>query len=395
MLVGSAARNTWLSGDHDLDIFLGVSTDGSLDAAMDIARLVAPDHEEKYAAHPYVHAKLNGFEIDLVPCYLVDDAAMLKSAVDRTPFHTKYIAEKIIGLEDEVLLLKQFLKGIRVYGSELKVGGFSGYLSELLVLYYGSFPEVLQAAAVWRPGEFIDLERHGKELHREPLVVIDPVDPGRNVAAALTLDNMFRFVVASRSFLKVPSIGFFFPSSERPLSDDELREKISARGSSLILIQFKPPSVVEDVLFPQLRKAEESVKSLLERNGFSLLRSSVESFRDMAVMLFEVEVWVQSRVCRRIGPPAWEAEHISRFLAAHPRPLCGPYIRDGRVVVEEPRKYTIASDLLAAELGNLSLGKHLSESIREAYKIYVGLELVEIRDGDFRVFLARYFQANK
>jgi len=89
MLVGSAARDTWLSGDHDLDIFLGVPIDGSLDAALEIARIVAPEHEEKYAEHAYVHARVNGFDVDLVPCYLVEDASKLKSAVDRTPFHTK------------------------------------------------------------------------------------------------------------------------------------------------------------------------------------------------------------------------------------------------------------------------------------------------------------------
>ena len=139
MLVGSAARSTWLAQDHDLDIFLGVPPDGDLAAALEVARSVAPDHEEKYAEHPYVHAWVDGFDVDLVPCYLVEDASCLKSAVDRTPFHTRYVSQRIAGREDDVLLLKQFMKGIDVYGSELKVGGFSGYLAELLVLYYGSF----------------------------------------------------------------------------------------------------------------------------------------------------------------------------------------------------------------------------------------------------------------
>jgi tRNA nucleotidyltransferase (CCA-adding enzyme) len=395
MLVGSAARDTWLSGDHDLDIFLGVPIDGSLDAALEIARIVAPEHEEKYAEHAYVHARVNGFDVDLVPCYLVEDASKLKSAVDRTPFHTKYVARKIVGLEGDVLLLKQFLKGVGVYGSELRVGGFSGYLSELLVIRYGSFPKVLRAAKCWRPGEFIDLEGRGSRAHEEPLVVVDPVDPGRNVAAALTLDKMFQFVAASRCFLAEPCLDFFFPKPMSPISDEELQAQINVRGSSLILVLFHSPPVVEDVLFPQLRKAEESVNAMMERNGFSLLRSDVGSFRDMAVMLFEMEVWELSKVCRRTGPPVWEEEHLSRFLAAHTHPLFGPYIREGKVVVEEPRKYTHACDLLAAEIGNLSLGKHLSKAIREAHDIYVGSELVGIDDDDLRIFLAHYFQAEK
>jgi len=409
MLVGSAARNTWLAGDHDLDIFLGIPSDADLSSAMEIARLVAPDHEEKYAEHPYVHARVDGFEVDLVPCYLVPDASSLKSSVDRTPFHTEYVARRIVGLEDDVLLLKQFMKGIEVYGSELKVGGFSGYLAELLVLFFGSFQRVLQAASSWKPGELLDLinckvngscdrrsqhlEGLGKEGHEEPLVVVDPVDPRRNVAAALTLDRMLQFSAASRCFLAEPSLDFFFPDPVAPLSDDELAAQINERKSLLILVDFQAPAVVEDVLFPQLRKAEESVKALLERYGFRMLRSDVVSYRDRAAILIEMEVWELSRVCRRCGPPVWEAAHQSRFLAAHPLPLSGPYIADGRSLVETARKFTRAEDLLAAEIGNISLGRHLSSAIRCGHNIYVGFGLASIKDEDFRIFLARYFQA--
>jgi len=393
MLVGSAARGTWLAGDHDLDIFLGVPETTPLEAALEIARLVAPEHDEKYAEHPYIHTRVDGFEVDLVPCYLVEDAPHLKSAVDRTPFHTKYIASRIAGLEDEVLLLKQFMKGIGVYGSELKVGGFSGYLVELLVLCYGSFPGVLRAASSWRPGQLIDLEGHSKKAHDEPLVMVDPVDPRRNVAAALTMDKMLQFAASARAFLAEPSIDFFFPAPLKGLSDGELLAQLKARESCLILLEFQAPPVVEDVLFPQLHKAEESVRALLERNGFRLLRSDVGSFRDRAMLLFEMEVWQLSRASRCLGPPVWEAEHFSKFLAAHPRPLFGPYISEGRAVVELPRKYTRAQDLLADELGSLSLGKHLSRAVRSGYNIYVGPEMVRIDDEGFRVFLTRYFQA--
>jgi tRNA nucleotidyltransferase (CCA-adding enzyme) len=393
ILVGSAARDTWLAGDHDLDIFLGMPGGSDLGAALQLAREVAPVHEEKYAEHAYVHAFVNGFEVDLVPCYLVKDTSLLQSAVDRTPFHTKYIASRIAGLEDDVLLLKQFMKGVGVYGSELKIGGFSGYLTELLILRYGSFPEVLNAASSWRPGEVIDLEGHARGEHHEPLVVVDPVDPSRNVAAALTLDRMFQFVAASRCFLQHPELEFFFPADVKPLSEEELLMCIDKRGSTLILIEFQAPAVVEDVLFPQLRKAEEAVKALLERSGYSLLRSDVGSYGNKAALLFELDVWKLPRVAKRMGPPVWEAEHLSRFLAAHPHIISGPYIKGGRAVVELPRRYTSARDLLASEVNNLSLGRHLTEAVRKGHNIYVGEELAGIKEGDFRAFITRYLKA--
>jgi tRNA nucleotidyltransferase (CCA-adding enzyme) len=393
ILVGSASRGTWLAGDHDLDIFLGMPEGSNLGDALDLAREVAPEHEEKYAEHAYVHAFVDGFEIDLVPCYLVEDASRLMSAVDRTPFHAKYVASRIAGLEDDVLLLKQFMKGIGVYGSELKTGGFSGYLTELLVLSYGSFEEVLMKACSWRPGEIIDLEGHARVRHKEPLVVVDPVDPRRNVAAALTIKKMFQFVTASRCFLLGPHLDFFFSSAIEPLSDEELLMYVQERGSNFILIEFQAPDVVEDVLFPQLRKAEDAVKALLDRYGFSLLRSDVGSYGGKAVLLFEMDVWQLSKVSRHSGPPAWEAEHLGRFLEAHPHTMSGPYIEGDRAVVEIPRRYTLASDLLACEINGLSLGRHLTGAVRKGHNIYVGKELAGIKEKDFRIFMARYLKA--
>jgi tRNA nucleotidyltransferase (CCA-adding enzyme) len=397
LLVGSASRSTWLAGDHDLDIFLAVPEDADLAGALEIARSVAPVHEEKYAEHAYVHAVIEGFDVDLVPCYLLKDASRIKSAVDRTPFHTKYVSERIKGQEDEVLLLKQFMKGVGVYGSELKVGGFSGYLAELLVLRYCSFPVVLEGASSWRPGETIDLESHSTTTHQDPLIVVDPVDSNRNVAAALTLDRMLQFTAAARCFLKEPDMAFFFPPDQEPISDQDLRKQIQERGSTLLLLDFEAPSMVEDVVFPQLRKAEESIRAMFKRNGFSVLRSNVDCHPvdgvNRARMLFELDVWELPLIIRRQGPPVWEAEHLSRFLSMHPMPSSGPYIEDGRAIVEVQRKYTRASDLLEKEVGTLSLGRHLTTQVQKGHNIYVGPELVQVKDQGFRTFMAGYLAA--
>lgn len=410
MLVGSAARGTWLSGDHDLDIFIGVSEGSNLSSALEIARRVAPNFEERYAEHAYVHAIFEGFEVDLVPCYLVEDGSKILSAVDRTPFHSRYVSARIRGREDEALLLKQFMKGTGVYGSELKVGGFSGYLAELLVIRRGSFISVLEEAAHWRPGEVIDLEDHSSREHEDPLVVVDPVDPGRNVAAALTLDRMFTFVAASRLFLEEPKLDFFFPAPVSPLSDDELRDQIAKRKSTLILLEFEAPDQVEDVIFPQLRKAEQSIRALLDRNGFSVMRSDVDWHRNLPLgggerggsewrgllrIFLELSVASLPRVERRIGPPVWEAEHSKKFAASHPYPLSGPYVEDGRLVVETTRKFVDAPELLRSQVANLSVGRHLGPQLRRGYKIYVGQEILEVEDLEFRAFLARYFSARE
>lgn len=390
VLGGSAARGTWLAGDHDIDIFLCVPEHRELEEAMAIGRQLVLEHEERYAEHPYVHASLGGFDLDIVPCFSISDPSHLRSAVDRTPFHTRYVAGRIRGLEDQVLLLKAFMKGIGVYGSELRTGGFSGYLTELLVLKYGSFEAVLEASASWRPGLVIDLENHGSAIHTQPLVVVDPVDPRRNVAAALTLDRFAQFIGAARQFMVAPHERFFFPAPAEPLKDGELVRALQARKTMIIVVEFRPPDLVEDIIYPQLQKAQASIRSLLDREGFSVLRSGGNVSGQWGWLLFELLVWELPGVKKHPGPPVWEGQHLDSFLQEDRLILSGPYIEEGRAVVEVLRKYRRPDDLLRDRLGSLSLGHHLSPSIRSSFVLYQGWEILSIQSQDFRLFLSRY-----
>ena len=138
MVVGSVARGTYIHGDRDLDVFLLFAPDLSREAleeqGLRLARSIADElsdgYFEKYAEHPYINATIEGFDVDLVPCFKVESASAIRSSVDRTPFHTRYIEAKIASLVDDVLLLKQFAKGGGIYGSDQMTEGFSGYVCE-------------------------------------------------------------------------------------------------------------------------------------------------------------------------------------------------------------------------------------------------------------------------
>ena len=101
--------------------------------------------------------------------------------------------------------------------------GFSGYLCELLVLHYGGFAPLLRAASEWGPHLKIDIEHHAAKEFDEPLIVIDPVDPRRNVAAAVSIDRMAEFVELARGDCEAPSETFFTLPYQRGISRDELR----------------------------------------------------------------------------------------------------------------------------------------------------------------------------
>ena len=102
-LVGSVAKNTALKGKSDIDIFiafpLGTDKDRLKDKGLYLAHKfcdVFDCHaEHHYASHPYVTTHVEGCEVDIVPCYAIEDGSQLKSAVDRTILHTRYVKSKL------------------------------------------------------------------------------------------------------------------------------------------------------------------------------------------------------------------------------------------------------------------------------------------------------------
>jgi len=402
LLVGSAARNTWITGEHDLDIFISFpeeTTESDLKTiGLEIARKVAEDadgFEERYAEHPYIHANFNDFEVDLVPCFRVSSAAKIKSAVDRTPFHNQFILSRIKGLENEVLLLKQFMKGAGVYGSDLKTGGFSGYLAELLVIQYRSFPGVLEAVDNWKPDTFIDLLGHANKTHNDPLVVIDPTDPGRNVAAALSLDRFARFIASAHEYLESPSELLFFPDPTEQISDRAFEGILILRGTSMVAIVFEKPDVVADILYPQLFMLHRSIRSLLERNEFMVLEGDVWAGHNEAAVVLELLTEHLPSIKKHMGPPVWSKPHATEFKEKHMQELSGVYIENGRYMVDIQRKYTQVADLMRHDIHSCKLGKHVGESIRSDFRILQNTELLGIKQASFREFLAEFFHIKK
>ena len=398
-MVGSAARGTWLSGTHDIDVFISFPEETSRKdletKGMKIARVVAKHaeySEDRHAEHPYLNIIYKGFDVDLVPCFRVASACQLKSAVDRTPFHNEFVKSRIKGREDDVLLMKQFMRGGGVYGSELKTQGFSGYLTELLIVYYGSFEKTVKVAALWKPGQKIDIMRHSELEHSEPLVMVDPTDPRRNVAAALSLDKFCMFIDHCREFLKSPEIKFFFPKSPLPVEDKEFLEKLESRKTSQLAIVFETPDVVDDVLYPQLYKMEQAAASLMNEYDFSVIKTGVWSGKPETVIMLELISGTLPNVKKRIGPPVWVREHVEKFKDKYEgaENVFGGYIENGKYVFEVQRKYTTAKGLLEEQLVNSSLGKQVHQSVSKGFEILKDAEICRLKDQDFRVFLRKW-----
>ncbi|MDI6691007.1 MAG: CCA tRNA nucleotidyltransferase [Candidatus Bathyarchaeota archaeon] len=410
---GSVAKDTWLSEDPEIDIFMRVPTTiprKSLgDVCLKIARKATEGSKqiERFAEHPYLEAFVEDVRVNIVPCYNVKRGEWL-SATDRTPYHTDYVKKHLnVQMRGEVRLLKKFMKGIGVYGAEIKIGGFSGYLCELLILYFKSFLKTLEAFAGHIKRITIDIENYykGREnelqlLFQEPLLIVDPVDKGRNVASAVQPQKLYTFIAAARIFLKNPSLTFFYPPETKPLTSDKLKHVLAKRGSTLIFLAFQKIDAVPDVLWGQLYKSQRSLYKLLRLNDFNILRDlSWSDEKNLSMFIFELEERILPPVKKHLGPPLEKEHECEKFLKKHlnnVNTVSGPYIEDGRWVVNIRRKYVDAVFLLSERLkdGGRSAGvaEQISQALRKGLKIFVDDEIVEVyrKNRDFAVFLTEF-----
>jgi len=407
---GSVARGTWLAGVRDFDVFIVLDrgyAKSDLPGVLEVVKdYVGEGWTEAYAEHPYVIADIDGFTVEFVPCFRVDPREGLVSATDRTPLHTGFVNERLDpGLRDEVRLLKRLMMGIGVYGAEVRVGGFSGYLCELLVITLGSFEAVLERAATWKPGEVVDPIGASDPVNlrkrfTEPLIVPDPVDPGRNVASAVSETRFWEFSAAARAFLARPDRRFLSPP-ETDVDTATTLDKIKNWGFDLLFIVVEDGQVeVPDVLWGQLYRSERAILRDLVKEGFGVVRSGAWSDEEARhFLVFELESAVLSGVVRRMGPPVGLAEDSERFIDAHVgsgETVSGPWVEEGRWWITAMRKAPEVRGFVSSALhdGGVGMGvsKGIAERIMKGHRVLLGDEIGEFLDEGLASYLDRFLK---
>ncbi|MFB6182738.1 MAG: CCA tRNA nucleotidyltransferase [Candidatus Nanohaloarchaea archaeon] len=376
---GSTGRKTCMSGDKDIDIFVAFSEDINRkeleEKGIEIGKKVFNhfdgDYRVEYAEHPYTKGEIKGHEVEIVPCYETDPED-IKSSVDRTPHHIKWLEQQLDEKKrEEVVILKKFLKVQDLYGSSLKVHGFSGYLCEILINYYGSFLDLMENAQNWDETEIIDPENHHKDglpgelkdKFDSNLIVIDPVDPERNVASVLSTENYSKFIYDSMNFLESPGIDFF-QDKESSFQKIALKNEVEDRGD-IIVIEFEKPDVVEDIIYPQMRRAHRWLKDVLEDEGFRIFNSGI-FVGDKARIWFEMNSNLP-KVKYMEGPKVFHGKkHVKQFK----RKYDNVFVEEDRLKAKVEREYDDAKKLLKnfldgdkEQLKKKGIPSHLSEKM--------------------------------
>lgn len=361
---GSASRGTAMKNDNDLDIFVlfpeSVKKSELEDQGLEIGKSVFEEfngeYEIEYAEHPYTKGSIDGFEVEIVPCYETSPDS-IKSSVDRTPHHSKWVEDNLDEEQrKDVVILKKLLQTEGIYGSSLKVEGFSGYLCEVLIAEYGGFKPLMTEALEWKKNKVVDPENHHEKLPAElekkfsdePFVVIDPVDQERNVASVLTEENYSRFIYLCWRFNTKPGLSFF-REEEVQYTEFEVKQEIEKR-KDFVVIEFENPEAVDDVIHPQMRKTLRRLESELKKKEFRIFESGYH-IGDKTRIFFEMERELPENE-EVEGPSVFHGiKHLEQFTSKYGN----VYIKDDRVHAKTTREFTDAKKFLKQFLssGNL------------------------------------------
>ena len=368
---GSFAKGTWLSKNADIDIFVRFKEETSSEKFEQISKDIGFTSMKKYhpyvrySEHPYVEAKIKDTKINVVPCYEVKLGSW-KSSADRSPFHTRHMKKSLTSkMRDEVRLLKTFLQNTGIYGAEVAKQGFSGYVSETLIINYGSFENVIKSISKIKENQVIGKATRNFDT---PIVIMDPIDSERNLAAAISVENIGKFIMSCRAFQINPSLKFF----------KKIKPKFSkSNQNNILVVKFDFKLRSPDIIWGQTKRVTNALATQLKIGGFNVLRSvGYTDEKKEVCLLFLLESPVIPEKYIKIGPDFFRENDCRSFISKNKSKTELIWIDEkGKIISLEKRKYSDAVKFISNFLkNNLETGvpKGLQRDFKNGYKVFLG-----------------------
>lgn len=354
MIGGSTAKGTFLKGDHDVDIFVRFQKVHWEENLSNLLEQVLPEATRVHGSRDYFQLRHGDLLIEVVPVLHIRKASEARNVTDVSPLHVAYVLKHTNRrLRDEIRLAKQFCKAAKCYGAESYINGFSGHVLDLLLIRYGSFERLLRAAEAWGGRLVIDLEGHHKRPEFSldsakrlgPAIIVDPIQPERNAAAALSREKYERFKEAARAFLVRPSLKAFLVE---PLTKRRIEERFAGAEGKLFVLESEALEGKEDVVATKLLKIHEYLLHHLRRHSFTILDDLFEFNKRkgwaLHGLLVEDERLSSEEECR--GPPLAEWKDARNFRRKHP----AAYERGSRLYAKTKRLFRTPTQAIQALL---------------------------------------------
>jgi len=335
---GSFGKGTWLSGKHDVDVFLVFKDEEDISEKTGmLLKKAFKDVERVHGSRDYFVVKEKGSVFEVIPVVRIRRAKEAKNMTDVSLLHVGWVKKRLNKkLADQVRLAKKFFRAQKVYGAETFIRGFSGYVVEILIIYYGSFLELLKHALHWKKGMMLDPSGHGVDINKHKgaaLILVDPVQPVRNAAAGVSEERFDRLVKACRKFVQRPAESWF---EEKEISWQGLKEKD-------IVLEVIPLEGKADVVGTKMVKAFEEIKNCLKKEGFGVVDADWE-WNERAFFWFTVKNKELEKKYKHFGPPLKMKEHVAVFKKEYKK----VGVENDRMFVWKVRKHTGVKEFVKA-----------------------------------------------
>jgi len=355
ILGGSGIKGTWLKNDNDADIFVRFNYQKYKDKSEQLSNILEKHLKRKFkklimlhGSRDYFQVKEGEFTNEIIPILDIKKAEQAKNITDVSPLHANWVNKKGKKFKDDIRLLKQFCKSAGVYGAESYIHGFSGYICEILAIYYKGFTNTIKNAAKWKDKVIIDIENYWKgknilmELNKSktysPLIGIDPVQADRNAAAAISEEKFELFKKKAKEFLKNPSEKFF---EVKEINEGVLRKKTGK--NELILVEVMTKKGKKDVVGCKLVKALEFINKKLKKNDFKILNYGWQ-WNKKALFHFIIKKEKLSDQIEREGPPLKAKQHVQNFRKKYKK----TYTKANRIYAKVKREFKTPDELISS-----------------------------------------------
>jgi len=200
----------------------------------------------------------------------------------------------------------------------------------------------------------------------------DPVDEGRDLGIAVSGESLGRMVLASREFLRRPSLAFFRRMTGR--AHQSVRAEVYA-------VVFSHKKMSEDTLWGELRKTTKHVVRHLEVQGFKIARSMAASDNaGRSAILLIPEFADLPKMEQRVGPTVDRRKDVEAFVSSNSGDSRLVWVDDdARVRILRPRKHTKIVDMLkhvaSGKAGPIGASRELEAGMKKTARVLQGAPL--------------------
>ncbi len=316
-----------------------------------------------YSQHPYLSAVIDGIDVDIIFCFDLPAETLLHTgpltAVDRTVHHTRYVVSHLTDeLREDVRILKSFVRASHAYGDSCAVGqiGLTGYAIEVLVILGDGLDGAASLLGGLGRRPVDPFRRNPQELVKQVpsieedfAVIIDPVDPNRNVGASFS-PRAIRWVQQRLAHLQELTAHRRDNAAvaiviEKPIPDDPLPTWLAPHCRTIRFIgdPEKHYTLYRDKIYRLMR----GLSAALAREGTGEVRFGdvlwevyFEGYTFAASLI--VERPKIEPVYKRRGPPLDLGDAVRAFKKRHSR----TYEKDGYVWVDVTRRWTDVDEFI-------------------------------------------------